>query len=163
MANVIRKREEKTPELPSENISSITPEQRAELLKTESEKEAEHTSSSIEEITINGQTYQLASKQPEQPRSKRLDGSKKIWVADDVDPTKEKRKRNKHGTAINFPLYVEEFIAIEAVYEDALKSGDTDSFADYVREVLKTHAKSKLGKERYDAILAEKINQVMDK
>ena len=92
-------------------------------------------------------------------RSHAKNGANKIWVEDDIDPTVEKRKRNKHGTAINFPLFVEEFLAIEAVYENALKAGETDSFADYLREVLKQHAKNKLGKEAYDAILSKKYNQ----
>lgn len=86
-------------------------------------------------------------------------GAKKVWVENNIDPTQEKRKRNKHGTAINFPLFVEEYLAIEAVFEQALKDGQTESFADYVREVLKAHAKSKLGKDEYEKILSQKYNQ----
>ena len=145
MANVIRKREEKPTEA-AEKIDTLTPEQRAELLKTQAEKEAE------------------ANKQ-DQPkvieRHHAKNGAKKVWVEDDVDPTKEKRKRNKHGTAINIPVFVEEFLAIEQVFEEALKSGQTDSFADYVREVLKAHAKNKLGAKKYEEILSKKYNQVI--
>jgi|GEM_PF-1314974 len=147
MANVIRKREEKPTEA-AETKDTLTPEQRAELLKTQAEKEDE-------------------AKKQDQPkvieRHHAKNGAKKVWVEDDVDPTVEKRKRNKHGTAINFPLFVEEFLAIEAVYEDALKSGQTDSFADYIREALKAHAKSKLGSKRYEEILSKKMNQVIVK
>lgn len=145
MANVIRKREEKPTEV-AETKDTLTPEQRAELLKTQSEKEAE-------------------TKKQDQPkvieRHHAKNGAKKVWVEDDVDPTKEKRKRNKHGTAINIPVFVEEFLAIEQVFEEALKSGQTDSFADYVREALKAHAKNKLGKEKYEEILSKKYNQVI--
>lgn len=88
-------------------------------------------------------------------------GAKKVWIEDDVDPTKEKRKRNKHGTAINIPVFVEEFLAIEQVFEDALKAGQTDSFADYIREILKAHAKNKLGTKKYEDILSKKYNQVI--
>lgn len=145
MANVIRKREEKPTEV-AETKDALTPEQRADLLKTQAEKEAESKSD---------------SKVIERHHAK--NGAKKVWVEDDVDPTVEKRKRNKHGTAINFPLFVEEFLAIEAVYEDALKAGQTDSFADYIREALKAHAKSKLGSKRYEEILSKKMNQVIVK
>lgn len=145
MANVIRKREEKPTEV-AETKDALTPEQRKDLLKTQAEKEAESKSD---------------SKVIERHHAK--NGAKKVWVEDDVDPTVEKRKRNKHGTAINFPLFVEEFLAIEAVYEDALKSGQTDSFADYIREALKAHAKSKLGSKRYEEILSKKMNQVIVK
>lgn len=145
MANVIRKREEKPTEV-AETKDALTPEQRADLLKTQAEKEAESKSD---------------SKVIERHHAK--NGAKKVWVEDDVDPTVEKRKRNKHGTAINFPLFVEEFLAIEAVYEDALKAGQTDSFADYIREALKSHAKSKLGSKRYEEILSKKMNQVIVK
>lgn len=145
MANVIRKREDKTPEAVAPK-DQLTPEQRADLLKTEAEKHAEEQA----ESETQGKVIE---------RSHAKNGANKIWVEDDIDPTVEKRKRNKHGTAINFPLFVEEFLAIEAVYENALKAGETESFADYLREVLKQHAKSKLGKEAYDAILSKKYNQ----
>lgn len=145
MANVIRKRDEKPTGAP-ETKDALTPEQRANLLKTQAEKEAEEKSE---------------SKVIERHHAK--NGAKKVWVEDDVDPTVEKRKRNKHGTAINIPVFVEEFLAIEAVYEDALKSGQTDSFADYIREALKAHAKGKLGSKRYEEILSKKMNQVIVK
>lgn len=145
MANVIRKREDKTPEAVAPK-DQLTPEQRADLLKTEAEKHAEEQA----ESETQGKVIE---------RSHAKNGANKIWVEDDIDPTVEKRKRNKHGTAINFPLFVEEFLAIEAVYENALKAGETESFADYLREVLKQHAKSKLGKEAYEEILSKKYNQ----
>lgn len=145
MGNIIRKREEKAPDAVAPK-DQLTPEQRAELLKTEAEKHAEEQEKS-----------KIQSKVIERSHAK--NGANKIWVEDNIDPTVEKRKRNKHGTAINFPLFVEEFLAIEAVYENALKAGETDSFADYLREVLKQHAKNKLGKEAYDAILSKKYNQ----
>ena len=90
---------------------------------------------------------------------KTKNGAKKVWIEDDVDPTKEKRKRNKHGTAINFPLFVEEFLTIEAVFDNALEAGQTESFADYIREVLKAHAKKELGAKKYEEILSKKYNQ----
>lgn len=142
MANVIRKREEK-PTKAAETTDTLTPEQRAELLKTQAEKEAESKNSKVIE------------------RHHAKNGAKKVWIEDDIDPTVEKRKRNKHGTAINFPLFVEEYLAIEAVFENALKAGQTESFADYVREILKAHAKKELGKEKYDEILSKKYNQVI--
>jgi len=145
MANVIRKREDKPTEV-SEKKDILTPEKRAELLKTQAEKEAE-----------------IKSESKVIERHSTKNGTKKVWVEDNVDPTVEKRKRNKHGTAINIPIFVEEFLALEAVYEDALKSGQTDSFADYIREALKAHAKSKLGSKRYEEILSKKMNQVIVK
>lgn len=145
MANVIRKRDEKPTEATEKN-DTLTPEQRVELLKTQAEKEAE-------------------AKKQEKPkvieRHHAKNGAKKVWVEDDVDPTKEKRKRNKHGTAINIPVFVEEYLAIEQVFEKALKASQTDSFADYVREVLKAHAKNKLGAKKYEEILSKKYNQVI--
>lgn len=141
MANVIRKRDEKPTEAAEKN-DTLTPEQRAELLKTQAEKEAE---GKAEPKVIE--------------RHHAKNGAKKVWVKDDVDPTKEKRKRNKHGTAINIPVFVEEYLAIEAVFEEALRAGQTDSFADYVREVLKIHAKNKLGKDEYEKIVSQKYNQ----
>lgn len=145
MANVIRKREEKPTEA-AETKDTLTLEQRAELLKTQAEKEAEAKKKAEPKVI---------------ERHHAKNGAKKVWVEDDVDPTKEKRKRNKHGTAINIPVFVEEFLAIEQVFEEALKSGQTDSFADYVREVLKAHTKNKLGKEKYEEILSKKYNQVI--
>lgn len=141
MANVIRKRDEKPTEAAEKN-DTLTPEQRAELLKTQAEKEAE---GKAEPKVIE--------------RHHAKNGAKKVWIEDDVDPTKEKRKRNKHGTAINFPLFVEEFLTIEAVFENALKAGQTESFADYIREVLKAHAKKELGAKKYEEILSKKYNQ----
>ena len=145
MANVIRKREDKPTEV-YEKKDILTPEKRAEWLKTQAEKEAE-----------------IKSESKVIERHSTKNGTKKVWVEDNVDPTVEKRKRNKHGTAINIPVFVEEFLALEAVYEDALKSGQTDSFADYIREALKAHAKSKLGSKRYEEILSKKMNQIIVK
>ncbi len=116
---------------------------KAELKKTTVEKEAEAVSKDGDVIK----------------RTHAKNGTAKVWVKDNIDPTQEKRKRNKHGTAINFPLFVEEYLTIETAYEIALKAGETESFADYIREVLKEHAKEKLGAKAYKEILDKKYNQ----
>lgn len=88
-------------------------------------------------------------------------GANKVWILNDIDPKVEKRKRNKHGTAINIPVFVEEFIAIEKIFEAALDAGQTESFADYIRTVLVDHAKNKLGKVEFEKIEKLKYNQVI--
>lgn len=116
------------------------------------------------QITLDGITYQLTDVQPPQPRSKGKE-VKKFWVHDNVNPLEEKRKRNVHGTALNVPMYVEEFRILEEAHKkyakaEADKGNDFDSFSEYTRKVLLKAFESKLTKEEVAEISKVKTNQI---
>lgn len=131
--------------------------------KVETTQPTEKTESK-KTITIDGIEYHLTEVQPPQPRSKGKE-TKKYWVHDDVDPLKEKRKRNVHGTAVNIPLYVEEFRIMDEAYQkyakaEAGKGKDFDSFSEYTRKLLLKAFESKLTKDEVTAIESVKMNQI---
>lgn len=137
--------------------------------KTADEVAAEKQKISSNTVQHKGKTYTLASVQPVQPRSAgKVSRSKKVWVNDDVDQTKEKRKRNVHGTAINVPLHVEEFRVLEAAHLVHMRSQiekgmEVESFSEFIREVLVRACSKQIGAEEVRTIYEEKINQIMVK
>lgn len=137
--------------------------------KIEEEIVAKKQQTHSDTVEHKGKTYTLASVQPEQPRSAgRESKSKKVWVKDDVDLTKEKRKRNVHGTAINVPMYVEEFRVLEAAHLAAMslqveKGLEVQSFSEFVRDTLVKACSKQIKAEDVKKITAEKINQIMAK
>lgn len=136
--------------------------------KTEEEVVAEKQQNRNNTVEHKGKVYELASVQPEQPRSAgKIPTSKKVWVKNNIDQTREKRKRNVHGTAINVPLHVEEFRILEAAHLVHMRSQiekgiEVESFSEFIREALVRACSKQIGAEAR-TISEEKINQIMVK
>lgn len=81
-----------------------------------------------------------------------------VYLENNLDELSE-RKRDAHGTAINVPLYVEEFRVLEALYEKEREKYNATSFVDFLRKYLASKVQIDLGKKAYDEIMKEKLNQ----
>ncbi|ELW77052.1 MULTISPECIES: hypothetical protein [Acinetobacter] len=93
--------------------------------------------------------------QPErQPKNGR---SKSVYFENNLNS--RDRKPFYVGTAINVPLFVEEFRLIE----EAFKGDDSTTattLTDYIREVLRSKAEAVLSPEKYSEIANQKLNMV---
>lgn len=102
-----------------------------------------------------------AVKSPTQPTNPVTRSNKEVvYYINNLDEHRE-RKRDAHGTAINVPLYVEEFRVLEALYEQEYKKLDATSFVDFIRKYLNNKIQQDLGSKKYKEIMNEKLNQVV--
>lgn len=99
-----------------------------------------------------------AQKSPTQPDEPITRSNKRItYYINNLDV--DDRKRDDVGAAINFPFFVEEFRAIQEAYNKVKNEVEAKSFSDYLRQVLKDHAKKTLGADEYKKIIDERLNQ----
>lgn len=107
------------------------------------------------------QKLELAERSPTQPEEPITRSNKRItYYVNNLD--RDERKRDDVGTAINLPFFVEEFRAIQAAYDKNKNSAQASSFTDYIRQVLKDHAKKALGASEYQDFEDEKLNQIVE-
>lgn len=100
-----------------------------------------------------------ANKSLTQPTNPITRSNKRIvYFENNLDELSE-RKRDAHGTAINVPLYVEEFRVLEALYEKERGKYKATSFVDFIRKYLDEKALVDLGEEEHSTIMSEKLNQ----
>lgn len=161
MANVIRKRDEKPTEV-VEAKETLTAEQRAELLKTEAEKDTEVKTSSKQKL-IKDRIRAEAKKGKKseiQPKSQPKNG-KSITTYYENELSERDRKPQFIGTAINVPFLVEEFLLINEAFETE-NLEDCTTLTAYIREVLLERAKAKLDHETYEKIKNHKLNMVTE-
>ena len=161
MANVIRKREEKPTEA-AETKDTLTPEQRAELLKTQAEKDTEVKTSSKQKLIkdrIRAEAKK-GKKSKVQPKSQPKNG-KSITTYYENELSERDRKPQFIGTAINVPFLVEEFLLINEAFETE-NLEDCTTLTAYIREVLLERAKAKLDHETYEKIKNHKLNMVTE-
>ncbi|TCB47341.1 hypothetical protein E0H80_16215 [Acinetobacter sp. ANC 4779] len=161
MANVIRKRDEKPTEV-VEAKETLTAEQRAELLKTEAEKDTEVKTSSKQKL-IKDRIRAEAKKGKEsevKPKSQPKNGKSITTYYENVLSERD-RKPQFIGTAINVPFLVEEFLLINEAFETE-NLEDCTTLTAYIREVLLERAKAKLDHETYEKIKNHKLNMVTE-
>lgn len=121
---------------------------------------AETTKRKSKKDLINAK-LQLAVKSPTQPTNPVTRSNKEVvYYINNLDEDLE-RKRDAHGTAINVPVFVEEFRVLEALYEKERKKYGATSFVDFIRKYLDVKAQKDLGQAEYKKVMDEKLNQVV--
>lgn len=92
--------------------------------------------------------------QPNQPKNGR---SKSVCYKNNL--TSSERKEFYVGTAINVPMYIEDFRLIKEAF-DNYNDTEATTLTDYIREVLKSKAEAVLPNKIYTEISNEKLNMV---
>lgn len=106
----------------------------------------------IDRILREGEISDIKPKN--QPKNGR---SESVYYKNNLSTSE--RKPFYVGTAINVPLFVEEFLAIQKAFDD-FNDTEATTLTDYIREVLKAKAKAVLPSDVYDEIANEKLNMV---